>query len=476
MEFSGEQVKQRLGKYKFRDLTIEELKDIHRAFPNFLYSMDTYTFTDESQKDLLNLSGTVPMKFQGSSYNIPVCLWLLDSHPFAPPLCFLKPTQNMGIRVGKHIDNHGRIYLPYLQNWSHPKSTILGLIKEMSATFEDELPLYSLSAAEAAKQKELLSFISRVTDGVSAVDVRTKSSSKVTVIGGGDLALACLLAISAKRAADKLLLLDISDGGSKGGGATDLELFSIPNVEVSKDLSSVADSKVVIITVNAWSNAQSYLEVLQRNVDLLRGFVPAVAHHCPDSVLLIASQPVEIMTYVAWKFSGLPSRQVIGIGCNLDSARFQHIVQTLANSSEESQSSWIIGEQGADKVAAWSDPDSANNLKPSAKLYPRLFQEQLTNRALEVMKGKGQRSWSIGLSVADLTDTIVQNKKKVHSVSLLAKGFFNIQQDVFLSMPCMLGDGGVLGSPQILQHEDHVSDALHKSATSIYDLQRQLSL
>ncbi|KAG9460608.1 hypothetical protein GDO78_020709, partial [Eleutherodactylus coqui] len=151
------------------------------------------------------------------------------------------------------------------------------------------------------------------------------------------------------RAADKLVLLDISDGGSKGGGATDLELFSIPNVEVSKDLSSIAGSKVVIITVNAWSSAKSYLEVLQSNVDLLRGFIPVVSYHCADSVLVIASQPVEIMTYVAWKLSGLPYKQVIGIGCNLDSARFQHVVQTLTNSSEEPQSGWVIGEQGADK-------------------------------------------------------------------------------------------------------------------------------
>ncbi|XP_056383798.1 ubiquitin-conjugating enzyme E2 variant 3 isoform X2 [Hyla sarda] len=476
MEFSAELMRQRLGKYKFRDLTIEELKDVHRAFPNFLYSMDTYTFKDGSQKDLLNLSGTVPMKFQGSSYNIPICLWLLDSHPFAPPLCFLKPTQIMGIRVGKHIDSHGRIYLPYLQNWSHPKSTILGLIKEMAAAFEQELPLYSLSAEEAARQKELLSFISRVTDGVSSIDVSARSHNKVTVIGGGDLALACLLAISAKRAADKFVLLDISDGGSKGGGATDLELFSIPNVEVSKDLSSVAGSKVIVITVNAWSNAQSYLEVLQSNVDLLRGFVPAVSYYCPDSVLVIASQPVEIMTYVAWKLSGLPHRQVVGIGCNLDTVRFQRIVQTMANSSEESQTGWVIGEQGADKVTSWGDSNPANNHTTSAKIYPKLFQEQLTNRAMEVMKGKGQRSWSIGLSVADITDTIVQNKKKIHSVSSLAKGFFSIQKEVFLSVPCVLGQGGVLETPQILQHEDDVSETLHKSAASIYDLQQQLSL
>ncbi|XP_018410641.1 PREDICTED: ubiquitin-conjugating enzyme E2 variant 3 [Nanorana parkeri] len=473
MERSVDVIRQRLGKYKFRDLTVEELKDVYKVLPGFIYSMDTYTFKDGSQKDLLNLSGTVPMKFQGNSYNIPICLWLLDSHPFAPPMCFLKPTDTMGVRVGKHIDAQGRIYLPYLQNWSHPKSTILGLIKEMVSKFEEELPLYSLTATDADKQRELLSYISQVTDGVSNLDVSFPSRGKVTVIGGGDLALACLLAISAKRAADNLVLLDVSDGGLK---AMDLDIFCIPNVQISKDLSTATGSKAVIITVNAWSNAQSYLEVLQSNVDLLRGIVPAVAYHCPDSVIVIASQPVEIMTYVAWKLSGLPHRQVVGIGCNLDSVRFQHIIRTVTNSQEEAQDGWIIGEQGENKVAAWNDEDAANNQKPPGKIYPKIFQEQLANRALEVMKGKGQRSWSIGLSVAELTDTIAQNKKRTHSVSTFTKGFYNIQEEVFLSLPCVLGSTGVYGNPQILQLDDAVTAALQKSASSIQNLQQQLKL
>jgi hypothetical protein len=61
----------------------------------------------------------------GNTYNIPVRFWILDSHPFAPPICFLKPTANMGISVGKHVDAQGRIYLPYLQNWSHVRSACI---------------------------------------------------------------------------------------------------------------------------------------------------------------------------------------------------------------------------------------------------------------------------------------------------------------------------------------------------------------
>ncbi|XP_063294046.1 ubiquitin-conjugating enzyme E2 variant 3 isoform X1 [Pelobates fuscus] len=475
MEFNVEEIRHRLGKYKFRDLTVEELKDVYKVFPNFVYSIDTYTFKDGSQKDLLNLTGTLPMKFQGNLYNIPICLWLLDSHPFAPPICFLKPTDTMGIRVGKHIDAQGRIYLPYLQSWSHPKSSIIGLTKEMAMKFEDELPLYSLSAAEEARQRELLSYISQVTDGVSQVDVTATGRGKVTVIGGGDLALSCLLAVSAKALADRLVLIDISDGGTKGGGAMDLDIFHIPNVQVSKDLASSADSKVVIVTVNAWSNEKSYLGVLQSNVDLLRTIIPSVAYRSPTSVLLIASQPVEIMTYVAWKMSGLHQRQVVGIGCNLDSGRFQHFMETMTNcQGNNKQEAWIIGEQGDNKVAVWSAPQSSNG-NPSSKLYPQLYKEQITSRAMEMLKGKGQRSWSVGLSVADITSTILQNKQKTHSISSLSKGFLGIQEEVCLSIPCVLGAWGVIGTAPILQ-DDQVSETLLKSAASINSLQQQLKI
>ncbi|XP_010613428.1 ubiquitin-conjugating enzyme E2 variant 3 isoform X3 [Fukomys damarensis] len=238
MEFDCEGVRHLLGKYKFRDLTVEELKNVNMFFPHFRYSMDTYVFKDSSQKDLLNFTGTLPVMYQGHQYNIPVRFWILDSHPFAPPICFLKPTANMAISVGKHVDAQGRIYLPYLQNWSHPKSVIVGLIKEMTAKFQEELPLYSLPSSEEARQADLLAYIAKITEGVSDINSKSwtshenKTANKITVVGGGELGIACTLAISAKGIADKLVLLDFSEGPK--GGTMDLDIFSLPNVEISK--------------------------------------------------------------------------------------------------------------------------------------------------------------------------------------------------------------------------------------------------
>ncbi|XP_016402901.1 tumor susceptibility gene 101 protein-like, partial [Sinocyclocheilus rhinocerous] len=79
----------------------------------------------------------------GNVYNIPVCLWLLDTYPYNPPICFVKPTSAMMIKTGKHIDANGKIYLPYLHEWKHPQSDLYGLIQVMIVVFGEEPPVFS---------------------------------------------------------------------------------------------------------------------------------------------------------------------------------------------------------------------------------------------------------------------------------------------------------------------------------------------
>nr|XP_009922018.1 PREDICTED: ubiquitin-conjugating enzyme E2 variant 3 isoform X2 [Haliaeetus albicilla] len=350
----------------------------------------------------------------------------------------------------------------------------------MIAKFEEELPLYSLSSSDAARQSELLSYIAKITEGETDMKSKRKIGggknegcfNKITVVGAGDLGIACVLALAAKGAADKVVLLDISDGAAKGG-TMDLEIFALPNVEISKDFSASADSKVVVLTVNSLGNAQTYLDVIQSNVDLFRGIIPAISHYSQNTVLVVASHPVEIMTYVSWKLSAFPKSRVIGVGANLDTERFQYILTNLLKAEALAKDAWIIGEQGEDKVPSWTRCNLvANQMEPMAACNSR---EKVANRAMEVLKGKGQRSWSVGLSVADLTDSILKDKRKVHSVSILAKGCCNINSEVFLSLPCILGTNGVIEMVK-LEEDPLVQEKLQSSAGSIHDLQQQLKL
>ncbi|XP_043938791.1 ubiquitin-conjugating enzyme E2 variant 3-like [Protopterus annectens] len=484
MDFSEDILRRRLVKYKFRDLTIEELMKVHKMYPSFKPSMDTYTFSDGSQKDLLNLIGTIPVNYQGQIFNIPVRFWILDSYPFAPPICFLKPTSSMVIREGKHVDAQGRIYLHYLHSWKHPMSTIIGLIGDMIKIFETEPPLFSKPSKDGNNPDDLMKFLSKISGGVSDMNLQSQTkpgvqdsvepASKVTVIGGGDLGMACVMAVKAKCPQVNLVCIDVSET-SAVGGKTDLEIFNLPNVEVSKDYSSSAESSVVIITANSWSNDQSYVSVVQSNVDLFKGIIPSVTRYSPNSVLLIVSQPVDIMTSIAWKISGFPPNRVIGMGCNLDCERLQCTVAALLKTHSTETQVWIIGEHGENKVVAWQGLDGVTNNLPDVVTVRNKWTESV-NRIFEALKGKGQRSWSVGLSVADLTDSLLRNRRKIHSVSTLAKGWFNITSDVFLSLPCILGTSGVTGVIQAMPAEETEVKKLQNSTVMLSELLEQLNI
>ncbi|GCB76733.1 hypothetical protein scyTo_0017500, partial [Scyliorhinus torazame] len=103
-------------------------------------------FNNGSSQELMSLTGTIPVSYRGNMYNIPVCLWLLDTYPYNPPICFVKPTSTMMIKTGKHVDANGKIYLPYLHEWKHPHSELYGLIQVMIVMFGEEPPVFSRPA------------------------------------------------------------------------------------------------------------------------------------------------------------------------------------------------------------------------------------------------------------------------------------------------------------------------------------------
>uniref|UniRef100_A0A671MEJ8 Tumor susceptibility gene 101 protein-like n=1 Tax=Sinocyclocheilus anshuiensis TaxID=1608454 RepID=A0A671MEJ8_9TELE len=136
--------------YKYRDLTSRDITNVASHYKDLKPVMDNYVFNDGSTKELLSLTGTVPVSYRGNVYNIPICLWLLDTYPYNPPICFVKPTSAMMIKTGKHVDANGKIYLPYLHEWKPPQSELLGLIRVMIVVFGEEPPVFSRPTTQAA--------------------------------------------------------------------------------------------------------------------------------------------------------------------------------------------------------------------------------------------------------------------------------------------------------------------------------------
>ncbi|KAK7891733.1 hypothetical protein WMY93_023696 [Mugilogobius chulae] len=468
MDLSSEKIKRILSKYKFHDVAIEELQKIHRIYPEMQASTGTYTFSDSTQRDLLKLIGNIPVKYEGRTYNFPIQLWLIDSFPFTPPICFLRPTSNMVIREGKHVDAKGRIHLPGLHNWDYPKSSVVILLNEMIVKFEEDPPLSAKS--DNKNPHELLAMVSNFQINDGGVRYLDQQNIKVSIIGGGDLGMASVLSIVAKCKVDKLVFIDIMESSTKGG-STDLEIFSIPKVAVSRDLSSSAGSRVVVVTANAWSSEQSYVKVVQTNVDMYRGIIPNLARLSPNAVIVIASQPVDIMTHVAWRQSGFPPTRVIGAGCNLDSERLSRVLDINLNTHKQA---WVIGELSDNKVPVLSNTSLHSSIRP--EIAPATSATKpLLDRGFEMMKNKGQRSWSVGLSIADITNSILTDQRKTHSVSTLAQGWGGIATEVFMSLPCILGANGStrLAGVSLGEEED---SKLRDSVSSLANLMGQIQL
>lgn len=251
-------------------------------------------------------------------------------------------------------------------------------------------------------------------------------------------------------------------------------MLSIPDFAVT------AGSRLCVVTAGARQRTgESRLDLVQRNTDILKGIIPKLVEYSPDTVLLIVSNPVDILTYVAWKLSGLPKSRVIGSGTNLDSSRFRFLMSQRLGIAPTSCHGWIIGEHGDSSVPVWSGVNIAGvrlrEINPNVGTDQdpenwKALHKQVVESAYEVIRLKGYTSWAIGLSVASLASAILRNTHNVHAVSTLVQGEHAIENEVFLSLPCVLGSNGVSHIVrQILTPSE--TEQLHQSANLMNEVQ-----
>ncbi|XP_010280033.1 PREDICTED: L-lactate dehydrogenase A chain isoform X2 [Phaethon lepturus] len=187
---------------------------------------------------------------------------------------------------------------------------------------------------------------------------QSHAHNKISVVGVGAVGMACAISILMKDLADELALVDVVEDKLRGE-MLDLQHGSLflrtPKIVSGKDYSVTAHSKLVIVTAGArQQEGESRLNLVQRNVNIFKFIIPNVVKYSPDCKLLIVSNPVDILTYVAWKISGFPKHRVIGSGCNLDSARFRHLMGERLGIHPLSCHGWIVGEHGDSSVPVWS--------------------------------------------------------------------------------------------------------------------------
>ncbi|KAK3865025.1 hypothetical protein Pcinc_029334 [Petrolisthes cinctipes] len=131
------------NRYQNADKTKTDVMTALLNYRGLAPKLDKFVFNDGIDRELLNLDGTIPVHYKGSTYNIPVCIWLLDNHPFSPPMVYVKPTPDMLIKASRHVDQNGKVFLPYLHEWNLNSSDLVGLIQMMIMAFNEVPPVYA---------------------------------------------------------------------------------------------------------------------------------------------------------------------------------------------------------------------------------------------------------------------------------------------------------------------------------------------
>ncbi|KAH7365140.1 hypothetical protein KP509_18G010800 [Ceratopteris richardii] len=257
------------------------------------------------------------------------------------------------------------------------------------------------------------------------------------------------------------------------------------NIMADSDYAVSEGSDICIVTAGARQReGESRLSLLGRNLSLFKSIIPQLVRYSPDTILLIVSNPVDILTYLSWKISGFPPNRVIGTGTNLDSSRLRFLIADKFDVNAHNVHGYMVGEHGDSSVPLWSTLTIANMPvlsicdKDGVKYSRESLQElhkMVVGGAYEVIKLKGYTSWAIGYSTASLVKSLLRDQRRIHPVSVLAKGFYGIDKDVYLSLPSQLGRAGVLGvaSVQMIEEERR---KLHESSETIWDIQNQLQI
>jgi L-lactate dehydrogenase len=241
---------------------------------------------------------------------------------------------------------------------------------------------------------------------------------------------------------------------------------------------------VVIITAGAaQKEGETRLHLLERNVAIFRRILADVAVYCPSALILVVSNPVDIMTYVTLKITHFPPSRVIGSGTVLDSARLRSLLSTQLHVDARNVHAYIIGEHGDSELAVWSSANigGARLLEGDWQDLSAADQESLTeiflqvkNAAYEIIKRKGYTSYAIGLATTDIVKAILRSQERILTISTLLDGQYGLK-DVCLSIPSVVNEKGVIKTLN-LALSPRETEQLHNSAKIMRDLIDQLKI
>lgn len=309
---------------------------------------------------------------------------------------------------------------------------------------------------------------------------------KAAIIGCGYVGSATAFALMMSRLFSELVLIDANRDKAEGE-AMDIS-HGVPFAGQMRiyagDYHDLADAAVVIVTAGANQKpGETRIDLVHKNVEIFKSIIPRISERDFKGILLIVSNPVDILTYAAAKMSGLPEHRVIGSGTVLDTARLKYALGQRLGVDSRSVHAFVIGEHGDSEIVAWScanvsgiplrDFCAMRGYSDPEEEMKRIA-DDVKNSAYEIIAKKQATYYGIAMSVKRICECIVRDEKSILPISTMMMGEYGIW-DISLSMPAILGSEGMETHVPILLDEEEAS-ALRHSARTLRDIASELDL
>ncbi|MBS4220937.1 L-lactate dehydrogenase [Bacillus sp. FJAT-49711] len=307
-----------------------------------------------------------------------------------------------------------------------------------------------------------------------------KRGNCVAIIGTGFVGSSYAFALMNQGIADEMIMIDVNTEKAIG------DVMDLNHGKVfAPDLTHIrfgqyedcANADLVVICAGAnQKQGETRLQLVEKNLRIFKSIVDSVMDNGFDGIFLVATNPVDILTYATWSYSGLPKERVIGSGTILDTARFRYMLGDYFEVAPNNVHAYIIGEHGDSELPVYSLADIGG--VPVLKMIergPRYKQEdldkiflQVRDSAYEIIKSKGATYYGIAMGLVRLTKAILRNENTILTVSSLLEGEYK-ENDVYIGVPAIVNRNGIRGIVELeLSEEEQL--LFHKSANVIKEI------
>ncbi|MHC0035915.1 L-lactate dehydrogenase [Pseudoneobacillus sp. C159] len=296
--------------------------------------------------------------------------------------------------------------------------------------------------------------------------------NRVALIGTGFVGSSYAFALLNQGITEELVMIDLNKEKSEGD-AMDLNHglpFAPSRTKIwFGDYSDCQNAEIVCICAGANQKpGETRLDLVEKNTKIFKNIVEQVMNSGFDGIFLVATNPVDILSYAVWKFSGLPKERVIGSGTILDTARFRFLLGEYFDVDTRNVHAYIIGEHGDTELPVWSHANIAGtSIQEWMNKKPEYKQEQLNDiflnvrdAAYHIIERKGATFYGIAMGLVRLTKAILQNENSVLTVSTLLDGEYG-QNDIYIGVPAIVNRSGIREIVELKLNDQEVNKFQH---------------